>query len=206
MKPARPDSQPDRPDILEIVDFEKGGGLVTAIAQDDASGEVLMVAYMNEESLRRSLELGEVVYWSRSRKKLWHKGEESGNVQKLKGLYVDCDGDAARRSGWSRSAGPLVIRASATASSGASTLDRIEEVGVQVFDPEEVYRQVSDAPRLRIGLPKGSLQETTKKLFRARGLRHPLLRPFLLPLDRRPGARVHPDPPAGDGALRRARA
>ena len=74
-------------DPTSIIDFEKAGGLVTAIAQDDETGEVLMVAYMNEESLRRSLELGEVVYWSRSRKKYWHKGEESGNVQKLKGLY-----------------------------------------------------------------------------------------------------------------------
>ena len=81
-------------DPVSIIDFEKAGGLVTAIAQDDATGEVLMVAYMNEESLKRSLELGEVVYWSRSRQKYWHKGEESGNVQKLKGLYVDCDGDA----------------------------------------------------------------------------------------------------------------
>jgi phosphoribosyl-AMP cyclohydrolase len=71
-----------------IIDFEKAGGLVTAIAQDDATGEVLMVAYMNEESLRRTLELGQVVYWSRSRKKYWHKGEESGNVQNLKGMYV----------------------------------------------------------------------------------------------------------------------
>jgi phosphoribosyl-AMP cyclohydrolase len=79
---------------ISIIDFEKAGGLVTAIAQDDETGEILMVAYMNEESLRRSLELGEVVYWSRSRQKYWHKGEESGNVQKLKGLYVDCDGDA----------------------------------------------------------------------------------------------------------------
>ena len=65
-----------------------------AIAQDDTSGEILMVAYMNEESLRRTLKLGEVVYWSRSRQKYWHKGEESGNVQRLKGIYVDCDGDA----------------------------------------------------------------------------------------------------------------
>jgi len=81
-------------DPVGIIDFEKAGGLVTAIAQDDTTGEILMVAYMNEESLRLSLERREAVYWSRSRRRLWHKGEESGNVQKLKGVFVDCDGDA----------------------------------------------------------------------------------------------------------------
>ena len=75
-------------------DFAKRGGLVTAIAQDHASGEILMVAYMNEASFRKTLELGEVVYWSTSRNALWHKGEESGNVQIVKELRVDCDGDA----------------------------------------------------------------------------------------------------------------
>jgi len=124
----------------DIIDFEKGGGLVTAIAQDDATGEVLMVAYMNEESLRRTLELGEVVYWSRSRNKLWHKGEESGNVQLLKGLYVDCDGDA------------VVLRVDQKGGAACHTgkrncffrrIDegRIEDVGVQVFDPAEVYKK-----------------------------------------------------------------
>ena len=75
-------------DPVSLVDFEKGGGLCVAIAQDHQTREVLMVAYMNEESLRKTLELREVVYWTRSRQKLWHKGEESGNVQKLKGLYL----------------------------------------------------------------------------------------------------------------------
>jgi len=127
-------------DPVSIIDFAKGGGLVTAIAQDDETGEVLMVAYMNEESLRRSLELGEVVYWSRSRQKYWHKGEESGNVQKLKGLYVDCDGDA------------LVLRVEQVGGAACHTGKRncffrridggsIEDVGLQVFDPDEVYKK-----------------------------------------------------------------
>ena len=127
-------------DPVSIIDFAKDGGLVAAIAQDDTSGEILMVAYMNEESLRRTLELGEVVYWSRSRQKYWHKGEESGNVQKLKGLYVDCDGDA------------LLLRVDQVGGAACHTGKRncffrridgseIEDVGVQVFDPDEVYKK-----------------------------------------------------------------
>ncbi len=69
-------------------------GLVPAIAQDASSGEVLMLAYMNRESLEKTLETGRVYYYSRSRKELWLKGETSGNVQALKALYYDCDMDA----------------------------------------------------------------------------------------------------------------
>jgi phosphoribosyl-AMP cyclohydrolase len=68
-------------------------GLVPAIAQDAASGRVLMVAWMNREALRLTAESGEAVYWSRSRKKLWHKGEESGHVQKVQEIRLDCDND-----------------------------------------------------------------------------------------------------------------
>lgn len=73
--------------------FDKDG-LITAIAQDHATGKVLMVAYMNDVSLKKSIACGEAVYFSRSRQKLWHKGEESGNVQKIKAIYTDCDQDA----------------------------------------------------------------------------------------------------------------
>jgi phosphoribosyl-AMP cyclohydrolase len=68
-------------------------GLVPAIAQDAASGRVLMVAWMDRDALQRTVELGEAVYWSRSRKKLWHKGEESGHVQRVKEIRLDCDQD-----------------------------------------------------------------------------------------------------------------
>jgi len=68
-------------------------GLVPAIAQDAATGTVLMFAWMNREALKLTVECGEAVYWSRSRKKLWHKGEESGHVQKVKEIRVDCDED-----------------------------------------------------------------------------------------------------------------
>jgi phosphoribosyl-AMP cyclohydrolase len=68
-------------------------GLVAVIAQEFDTGDVLMMAWMNRESLQMTLEKGEAVYWSRSRKKLWHKGEESGHVQTVKSIHLDCDGD-----------------------------------------------------------------------------------------------------------------
>ncbi len=68
-------------------------GLVPAIAQDAGNGDVLMMAWMNREALKRTVETSEAVYWSRSRKKLWHKGEESGHVQKVKEIRLDCDDD-----------------------------------------------------------------------------------------------------------------
>lgn len=68
-------------------------GLVPVIAQDKDSGAVLMVAWMNRDALKRTVESGEAVYWSRSRKKLWHKGEESGHVQKVHEIRLDCDED-----------------------------------------------------------------------------------------------------------------
>lgn len=68
-------------------------GLIPAIAQDKDNGKILMVAWMNREALKHTVETGEAVYWSRSRKKLWHKGEESGHTQKISKIYLDCDED-----------------------------------------------------------------------------------------------------------------
>ena len=68
-------------------------GLVTCVAQDEKDNAVLMVAYMNRESLKKTITEGRLCYWSRSRKSLWLKGEESGNFQILKELYIDCDQD-----------------------------------------------------------------------------------------------------------------
>lgn len=78
--------------VLEQVQWN-AQGLVPAIAQDWQSGEVLMLAWMNPESLAMTVELGRAVYWSRSRQALWRKGEESGHVQWLRELRLDCDGD-----------------------------------------------------------------------------------------------------------------
>lgn len=73
-------------------DFSKG--LLPAVAQDHASGEVLMLAYMNEEAWHKTLASGEAHYWSRSREKIWHKGGTSGHIQKVRAVRLDCDSDA----------------------------------------------------------------------------------------------------------------
>ena len=78
---------------LEELSFDSNG-LITAVIQDVTTKEVLMVAYMNEESLRKTIETGQTWFFSRSRNELWHKGETSGNFQHVKGIRYDCDGDA----------------------------------------------------------------------------------------------------------------
>lgn len=125
--------------LLDAVNFGKGGGLVVAIAQDASTGEILMVAHMNEESLRRTLETGEAVYWSRTRG-LWHKGEESGNTQQVRELRVDCDGDVVLLR--------VEQRGGAACHTGKRHCffrrregDTWVDDGVQVFDPEKVYKR-----------------------------------------------------------------
>ena len=76
------------------IDFQKGSGVVPAIIQDERSGDVLMLGFMNSESLAETQRTGEVVFFSRSRNKLWKKGESSGHVLKVRELRVDCDSDA----------------------------------------------------------------------------------------------------------------
>ncbi|HKG98124.1 MAG TPA: phosphoribosyl-AMP cyclohydrolase [Pyrinomonadaceae bacterium] len=78
--------------VIDKVKFDERG-LVPAVVQDAQTGEVLMLAYMNAESLARTIETGETWFWSRSRSRLWHKGETSGNAQRVVNLSVDCDGD-----------------------------------------------------------------------------------------------------------------
>jgi phosphoribosyl-AMP cyclohydrolase len=125
-------------DPIEALEFAKSGGLVTAIAQDHETGEVLMVAHMNEESFRRTLESGEAVYWSRSRQQLWRKGESSGKTQVVKDLLIDCDGDVVLLR--------VEQRGGAACHTGKRScfFRRLEnrqwiDVGEQVFDPAEVY-------------------------------------------------------------------
>ena len=125
--------------MIEL-NFAKSDGLVPAIAQDHETGEILMLAYINQESWRLTLETGIAHYWSRSRSKLWKKGESSGNVQEIREIRVDCDedtvvfkvnqiGGAACHMGY-RSCFFRVIRDG----------ELITE-GERVFDPDEVYRK-----------------------------------------------------------------
>ena len=126
--------------IREAVDFAKGDGLITAVAQDHRSGEVLMVAWMNREALALTLAEGRAVYWSRSRARLWRKGEESGNRQRVHELRIDCDGDT------------VLLRVEQIGGAACHTERRscfyrvvdgagLRDDGVRVFDPETVYRK-----------------------------------------------------------------
>lgn len=78
---------------IQDLKFDKTSGLIPVVAQEFSTKEVLMVAYANEEALRKTLETGYAHYWSRSRKRLWMKGETSGNTQRVRSILVDCDGD-----------------------------------------------------------------------------------------------------------------
>ena len=79
--------------VMDALSFD-ANGLVAAIAQRHETGEVLMLAWMNRDAVRETLETGRVTYWSRSRRALWRKGESSGHVQTLRSFRIDCDGDA----------------------------------------------------------------------------------------------------------------
>ena len=79
--------------VFEQIKWDEKG-LIPAIVQDVNTRQVLTLAYMNAEALKRTLEIGETVFWSRSRQELWHKGETSGNTQKVRAIYADCDSDA----------------------------------------------------------------------------------------------------------------
>jgi len=121
-----------------IPDFSRPDGLITVVAQDAATGQVLMVAHMNREAWDETLATGRAVYFSRSRGRLWRKGEESGNVQQVRAVYVDCDGDAAL----------LVVEQVGGAACHEGypscffrevTPDGLRVVAERVFDPSKVY-------------------------------------------------------------------
>jgi phosphoribosyl-AMP cyclohydrolase len=122
------------------IDFEKAGGLVPVIIQDERNGEVLMLGFMNEAALAQTRESGEVVFFSRSRNKLWKKGESSGHVLKVRDLRVDCDGDALLVG--VEAMGPGVCHEGyrscffrTLGSDGSSSVN-----AERVFDPQQVYK------------------------------------------------------------------
>lgn len=120
------------------LDFDKDGGLIPAIAQDAETGEILMLAYINEESWNETLKSGCATYWSRSRSKLWKKGESSGNVQKIKEILVDCDNDAVVFK--IEQIGGAACHTGYRSCFYTKVTDEGKEiVSEKVFDPNEVY-------------------------------------------------------------------
>ena len=122
------------------IDFEKGDGLVPVIIQDAVTNEVLMLGYMNRESWEKTLETKKACFWSRSRQKLWLKGETSGHFQEIKEISLDCDGDT------------LLLKVNQVGGAACHTgfrscfHHRFENgewkvFGERVFDPKEVYGQ-----------------------------------------------------------------
>ena len=122
----------------QVIDFDKAGGMVPVITQDEATGEVLMMAYMNPEAFAETLRTGRACYFSRSRNRLWRKGEESGNVQEVRGVYVDCDGDAlllkVRQVG-----GAACHEGYPSCFFRRVSEDDVQVVAQRVFDPRQVY-------------------------------------------------------------------
>ena len=123
---------------MESIDFEKGTGLVPAIVQDDGTGEVLMLAYMDAEALRRTQETGKAWFYSRSRDTYWMKGESSGHVQEVQEIRVDCDADAVLLKVRQLGGAPCHTGQRSCfyrrVETGAWIVDR-----ERVFNPEEVY-------------------------------------------------------------------
>ena len=127
--PQTPETEPD---------FAKGGGLLPAVAQEARTGEVLMMAYMNAESYAETLATGRAVYFSRSRNKLWRKGEESGNVQLVRGVFLDCDRDTILLK-VEQVGGAACHEGYASCFFRQVTPEGLEVIGNRVFDPSDVY-------------------------------------------------------------------
>jgi phosphoribosyl-AMP cyclohydrolase len=119
-------------------DFAKCDGLLPAIAQDAETGEILMMAYMNPESYAETLATNRAVYFSRSRGKLWRKGEESGNVQEVLEIYIDCDLDTILLK-VNQIGGAACHKGYKSCFFRKVTPDGLEVEGERVFDPAEVY-------------------------------------------------------------------
>jgi phosphoribosyl-AMP cyclohydrolase len=122
------------------IDFDKAGGLVPAIAQDAATGDVLMLAWMNQEAYEETLRTGRACYYSRSRRRLWRKGEESGHVQEVREIYLDCDADT------------ILLKVHQVGGAACHEgyrscfFRRVEDgklrvVGERLFDPDKVYKR-----------------------------------------------------------------
>ena len=121
------------------LDFEKCGGLIPTIVQEFNTGEVLMLAFMNEEAWQETIKTGRATYWSRTRQELWVKGKTSGHVQLVKEIRIDCDNDT------------VLLKVEQVGGAACHTGYRtcffkkveegsVQEVGEKIFDPKEVYK------------------------------------------------------------------
>ena len=121
------------------LDFEKCGGLIPTIVQEFNTGEVLMLAFMNEEAWQETIKTGRATYWSRTRQELWAKGKTSGHVQLVKEIRIDCDNDT------------VLLKVEQVGGAACHTGYRtcffkkveegsVQEIGEKIFDPKEVYK------------------------------------------------------------------
>lgn len=125
--------------LMIALNFEKCGGLIPTIVQDFGTGEILMLAFMNEAAWEETLKTGRATYWSRTRKELWVKGKSSGNVQLIKEIRIDCDDDT------------ILLKVEQVGGAACHTGYRscffkkvedgsVQVVGEKIFDPKEVYK------------------------------------------------------------------
>lgn len=123
-----------------MLDFAKSGGLIPAIAQDYKSGVVLMMAWMNQEAFEETTKTGKAVYFSRSRNKLWRKGEESGNVQVVKEIFIDCDADTVLLK-VDQLGGAACHEGFQSCFFRKLNNDSLQVIGERLFDPAKVYKK-----------------------------------------------------------------
>ena len=123
-----------------MIDFAKSGGLVPAIAQDADTGQALMLAWMNREAYDETLRTGRACYFSRSRNKLWRKGEESGHVQEVREVFVDCDADTVLLK-VKQVGGAACHEGYASCFFRRVEGDGLRVIAEKVFDPKAVYKK-----------------------------------------------------------------
>ena len=152
-------------DLTVAPDFSKMNGLLPVVIQDVRNNEVLMHAFMNVDAWRSTLETGKIHYWSRKKKRLWMKGEQSGHYQYLRELYLDNDQDCALIK--VEQVGGAVEDGYRSCFNFALSGDVWIEVGERVFEPNEVYAAFTD--ELVLGLPSGSLGEVCRTLMESAG-------------------------------------
>jgi len=123
---------------MQKLNFDKMGGMIPVIAQDFTSKEVLMLAFMNQEAWKKTLETGKACYFSRSRNKLWMKGEQSGNVQLVKEVFIDCDEDTVLL--MVEQVGNAACHKGYKSCFYRKLNGDLKIIGEKIFDPEKVYK------------------------------------------------------------------